>query len=424
MIKLKHIIFFILIFYLSKIYSQTLYNNGNNIWLNNSAIMQINGDIINAYGDINLTKNNETTSELHITGNLINNSTINANGIISIIKNWYNNASFESQSGIVLLAGTNQLISGSVSSTFYNLKASSDGLKTLEINQYINGKLDLYNSEFNTQEYILEILNTSPDAIITTNGYVSSDQGGFLARMMQFDENYVFPVGSHTGTDRIRFVNIKQSTEENSRFLVRFINHSADNDSYPTSSHDTLSDYINTYYYHQINRTDGNASVKLEIEFEEQDGNFNAISNWDTNNQLLWRTIVISYSNETTYSCMADSIDFDNYEYFALSTKAVIEEPVIPIEPIVPEFNVYNSFSPNGDNYNDTWVIDGIGSYPNCNIKIFNRNGNLIFNSDGYQTPWDGKYKNDNVPDATYYYIIDLYGDGNNLIKGGVTIIR
>lgn len=86
--------------------------------------------------------------------------------------------------------------------------------------------------------------------------------------------------------------------------------------------------------------------------------------------------------------------------------------------PLVP-----NVFSPNGDNINDTWVIKYLESYPDCIVQVFTRSGQLIFYSQGYQLPWDGKYKNQPLPVATYYYIIksDI---GKKLLSGSVTIIR
>jgi gliding motility-associated-like protein len=86
--------------------------------------------------------------------------------------------------------------------------------------------------------------------------------------------------------------------------------------------------------------------------------------------------------------------------------------------PLVP-----NVFSPNGDNINDTWVIKYLDSYPDCMMQVFTRSGQPIFNSKGYKVPWDGKYKGQPLPVATYYYIIKSE-IGKKLLSGSVTIIR
>jgi len=84
---------------------------------------------------------------------------------------------------------------------------------------------------------------------------------------------------------------------------------------------------------------------------------------------------------------------------------------------------IYNTFTPNGDNVNDFWEIDNIEQYPNNIIEVYNRNGHKVFETTNYQNNWDGKYFGNNLPAATYYYIIDL-GNGTEVHKGNVTIIR
>lgn len=82
-----------------------------------------------------------------------------------------------------------------------------------------------------------------------------------------------------------------------------------------------------------------------------------------------------------------------------------------------------NSFTPNGDNVNDVWNIKYIESYPKATITVFNRNGNKVFSSNGYQHPFDGNFQNEPLPVGVYYYIINP-GNGRKTITGPLTIIR
>lgn len=84
--------------------------------------------------------------------------------------------------------------------------------------------------------------------------------------------------------------------------------------------------------------------------------------------------------------------------------------------------NIPNAFTPNNDGDNDYWILRGHQNYPDIHIKIFNRWGLLVYESKGYDVPWDGKRNGKLVPVGTYYYIIDL---GNNTppLKGDVTIL-
>ncbi|MGD0583691.1 MAG: gliding motility-associated C-terminal domain-containing protein [Bacteroidales bacterium] len=83
-----------------------------------------------------------------------------------------------------------------------------------------------------------------------------------------------------------------------------------------------------------------------------------------------------------------------------------------------------NIFSPNGDNINDTWKIDKTELYPEMEIKIFNRWGELVWKSArGYPDPWNGRSNGKLLPIDSYHYLIDLH-NGSKPIIGNVTIVR
>ena len=71
----------------------------------------------------------------------------------------------------------------------------------------------------------------------------------------------------------------------------------------------------------------------------------------------------------------------------------------------------YSGFTPNGDGINDYWQIDGISIDPKNEVYIFNRWGDKVWQTVGYDNAsnrWDGKsYRGRNiVPDGTYFFII------------------
>ena len=87
-------------------------------------------------------------------------------------------------------------------------------------------------------------------------------------------------------------------------------------------------------------------------------------------------------------------------------------------------FEVPNVFTPNGDGKNDIWNIRGLDSYPDVRVKVFNRWGDSVFESDaGYTYPWDGTYNGKNLPSGTYYYIIAL-GNGEAVSSGTINIVK
>lgn len=84
---------------------------------------------------------------------------------------------------------------------------------------------------------------------------------------------------------------------------------------------------------------------------------------------------------------------------------------------------VPNAFSPNGDGFNDTWRIKYLESYPGAVIDVYNRYGQIVFHSIGYDQDWDGNYNGKPMPVGTYYYIINPK-NGRQILTGSVTIIR
>ncbi|MGV3529167.1 MAG: PKD-like domain-containing protein [Flavisolibacter sp.] len=90
---------------------------------------------------------------------------------------------------------------------------------------------------------------------------------------------------------------------------------------------------------------------------------------------------------------------------------------------VLKPFDVPNTFTPNGDGINDTWLIPNLAKYPDCKVQIFNRYGQVVYESHGYVKPWDGLFNGRPLPFGTYYYIIDT-GVGGSVSKGYVTLIR
>ncbi len=68
--------------------------------------------------------------------------------------------------------------------------------------------------------------------------------------------------------------------------------------------------------------------------------------------------------------------------------------------------DVPNIFTPNQDGTNDALIIPCLSNYPNSKIVIFNRWGDVVYESDNYQNDWQGTFRNEPLPDGTYFYIL------------------
>lgn len=89
----------------------------------------------------------------------------------------------------------------------------------------------------------------------------------------------------------------------------------------------------------------------------------------------------------------------------------------------ITEITIPNAYSPNNDGINDAWNISGLSSYADCSVQVFNRYGQLVYQSKGYSNPWNGTFKGQPLPVATYYYIITTDIKSGKR-AGSVTILR
>ena len=90
---------------------------------------------------------------------------------------------------------------------------------------------------------------------------------------------------------------------------------------------------------------------------------------------------------------------------------------------VLKPLQIPNVFTPNGDGINEKWEVKNLKDYADCKVEIFNRYGQLVYQSVGYTNEWDGTLKGQPLPAATYYYVINLKIDAKP-IAGFVDIVR
>lgn len=85
-----------------------------------------------------------------------------------------------------------------------------------------------------------------------------------------------------------------------------------------------------------------------------------------------------------------------------------------------------NTFSPNGDGENDIWEIVGVEKYPDCQVTIYDRWGQVVFEATGYNKDkaWDGKRKGGEIDESVYFYEVKLRDSQKQIYKGSITLIR
>jgi gliding motility-associated-like protein len=88
--------------------------------------------------------------------------------------------------------------------------------------------------------------------------------------------------------------------------------------------------------------------------------------------------------------------------------------------------DVPNAFSPNNDGSNDVLYVRGYG-VTEMEFKIFNRWGELVFESNSLDVGWDGTYKDKGQEMEVYIYTLwarFLDGSETGVRKGNITLLR
>jgi gliding motility-associated-like protein len=114
----------------------------------------------------------------------------------------------------------------------------------------------------------------------------------------------------------------------------------------------------------------------------------------------------------TTYTVTVED------DYGCIASLPVTVTVLTDIELFIP-----NLFSPNGDGFNDTWVIPNLDLFPGTEVTVINREGQVVYENPAYDNSWDGTYNGKKLPEATYYYLLK-FTSSSQILKGAVTILR
>ena len=92
---------------------------------------------------------------------------------------------------------------------------------------------------------------------------------------------------------------------------------------------------------------------------------------------------------------------------------------------LIPSLKMYipNAFTPNGDGLNDRFGVKGEG-ISGFRMVVFDRWGEVVFESDRPDLQWDGNYRGQPAQQGTYVYQVFADGSENRMRTGSVTLVR
>ncbi|NMM48436.1 gliding motility-associated C-terminal domain-containing protein [Marinigracilibium pacificum] len=159
-------------------------------------------------------------------------------------------------------------------------------------------------------------------------------------------------------------------------------------------------------------------------------GQGSAIINLD-NNDVILREIVWDINGSLYNGGYVDGLFEGNYTVTAIGYNGCEGYADFEVGLDIKDFNAVTS---NGDNLNEYFHIGCIASFPDNQVKIFNRAGMLVFEMDSYDNDDPNRRFNgvsnrgvnamgNALPVGTYFYVIDL-NDGSKPITGYMELLR
>ena len=166
--------------------------------------------------------------------------------------------------------------------------------------------------------------------------------------------------------------------------------------------------------------------------FKEENGRFlriatvtgMAYTDTDVESDETYRYYVRTFGHYTMEGIMRPLVN-----YSAIKTVRIgHEEPTEEFSYTLP-----NVITPNGDGFNDVFEpkVTGLSLITGAKTVIFNRWGNILWDTDDPLIQWDGKSKQTNMdcPPGTYFYVtdityVDTTGEEKLHLQGSITIVR
>ncbi|MFP4095282.1 MAG: FG-GAP-like repeat-containing protein [Cyclobacteriaceae bacterium] len=135
----------------------------------------------------------------------------------------------------------------------------------------------------------------------------------------------------------------------------------------------------------------------------------------------------VSLSDSTVSNPYTKPLSTTTYTVTGFDSEGCSSTAEITIFVEVDQLNIAAAkvFSPNQDDIDDTWVVEGIELYPDCYFIIFDLQGREVYRSGlNYYNDWEGiNHQGQPLASGVYYYVFRC-GDETNKGSGSVTILK
>ncbi|XOV94996.1 MAG: tandem-95 repeat protein [Bacteroidota bacterium] len=293
----------------------------------------------------------------------------------------------------------------------------NDPPKYIENNTPIIDTLIVVTSEDTEVEFCLNIVDPDGD-MVTDPILTSSTNLGTYTTNFGTEYCYVFtPLSEVNGTEYATLETCDDTglcTDIVIQIIIEPVNDT------PIGGEDYFEHDIYTPFSGDLSANDSDPEgTRLEISLED--------------GSQIHGDLDLQSDGEFVYTPSRDYVGTEIFTYRLCDTGSPV--PVCVTVTVTFELNdpliVWQALSPNGDNMNDLWIIEGIDLFPDNKVQIFDRYNNVIYEVEGYNNMdkvWYGQSNrglfNDQAPTGTYFYRIDLGDEKMSKPLSGFIILK
>lgn len=352
---------------------------------------------------------NNTTS-----GNMLN------DGELFVYANFNNDGAVDFiNEGLTSFQGTNtQQITGANESFFYNaIFSNTSAIAPFQL----SGKITIDNeSEFD--EGVIDNANFGGSfTFLNDADHVSaSDNSHVDGEVVKVgDTSFEFPVGNGGFYNP---VNMNAPDLATDTYTAQYFLEDSNTTATPHNLAAGIIEQIDNTEHWVVNRTSGSSDVLITLRWDadtspafinDADPEAIHIVRWDDAQGFWVNEGGIPDAANQTITTIAPVTGYGIFTLGTVKTDLVLPDDLV----------IYTAVSPNSNDKNDFFFIDGIDRYPNNTVKIFNRWGVEVFKTSGYNETdnvfkgfSDGRITVSNsklLPTGTYYYILEYEFPGN-----------
>lgn len=351
---------------------------------------------------------------LHHAGNM----QIHNNAEVGFHTNLINNAPFDQNLGLVGFYGRSFLsIQGSTEPVFYDFEVSADYGVILNVPVSVTNTVNFIYGDVVTDKSLKDIYFAQlADAMYVGESDISKVDGYALVTDKQV---YSFPVGDEfqlrpliLNSDAVNLTAKCAYFYENPNRPTSF------NTSFDTGEKDRQLDFVNTEEFWSLEGSvpstvtiSWNARSAVSVLTEKTENLL--VVGWNKQNQVwdILGNTAVSGEAETAGIITSDTFVPDDYEILTIGSLLVPQDRMV-----IDNFYL----SPNGDGINDALVIEELELSPNNNLKLYDRNGLMVFQQENYTNEFVGTAntgdfilgQEEGLPAGVYFYVVKLFDLG------------